>query len=81
MAKKEGRQPQYDTPVIRDELFGFLVRYRTLKALSEICTDLYLFCLQVAGHDTTSITVCWGLKFLTAYQQAQVRSLGYTFIC
>src|SRR5256714_6951297 len=49
MAKKEGRQPQYDTPVIRDELFGLLV----------------------AGLDTTSITVCWGLKFLTAHQRVQ----------
>ncbi|TRX96048.1 hypothetical protein FHL15_003190 [Xylaria flabelliformis] len=49
MAKKDNRAPQYDTPVIRDELFNFLV----------------------AGLDTTSITVCWGLKFLTANQGVQ----------
>jgi cytochrome P450 len=48
-ARKENRKPQYDTPVIRDELFGLLI----------------------AGLDTTSITVCWGLKFLTAHQRVQ----------
>ena len=25
MAKKEGRQPQYDTPTVRDELFTLLL--------------------------------------------------------
>jgi cytochrome P450 len=48
-ARKENRKPQYDTPIIRDELFGLLI----------------------AGLDTTSITVCWGLKFLTAHQRVQ----------
>ena len=48
-AKKEGRPPQYDTRVIKDELFGYLV----------------------AGHDTTSTTICWGLKYLTQDQPAQ----------
>lgn len=51
MARKEGRPPQYDTPVIRDELFNFLI----------------------AGLDTTSITICWGLKFLTGHQQVQAK--------
>lgn len=51
MARKEGRRPQYDTPVIRDELFNFLI----------------------AGLDTTSITICWGLKFLTGHQHVQAR--------
>lgn len=42
LAKKEGRPAKYDTPVIQDELFGFLI----------------------AGHDTTSTTMCWGVKLL-----------------
>ena len=49
MAKKENRPPQYDTPAIKDELFGFLI----------------------AGHDTTSTTITWGLKHLTTNQQVQ----------
>jgi cytochrome P450 len=32
-----------------------------------------LFGLLVAGLDTTSITICWGLKFLTAQTQIQDR--------
>ena len=51
MAEKEARPPVYDTPAIRDELFGFLA----------------------AGHDTTSITLRCGLKFLTANQQPQIK--------
>ena len=49
IAKKENRPPQYDTPAIKDELFGFLI----------------------AGHDTTSTTISWGLKHLTSNQQVQ----------
>ncbi|KAK4948290.1 hypothetical protein LTR10_012824 [Elasticomyces elasticus] len=30
-----------------------------------------LFGFLIAGHETTSTTVCWGLKFLTAYQDVQ----------
>jgi cytochrome P450 len=40
---------RYDTPAVKDELFGFLV----------------------GGHDTTSTTVTWGLKFLTDHQKVQ----------
>ncbi|GAB1743990.1 hypothetical protein NU219Hw_g1030t1 [Hortaea werneckii] len=49
MARKEGREPQYDTMAIRDELLGFLI----------------------AGHETTSTTLCWAIKFLTAHQDIQ----------
>ncbi|KAK3659996.1 hypothetical protein LTR56_000922 [Elasticomyces elasticus] len=49
LAHKDGRAPAYDTPVIQDELFGFLV----------------------GGHETTSTSICWGLKFLTAHQRVQ----------
>lgn len=49
MAQKENRPARYDTPAIRDEMFGFLV----------------------AGYDTTSSTICWGLKFLATYQPVQ----------
>lgn len=54
MARKEDRAPAYDTPAIRDELYGFLV----------------------AGNETTSTTVMWALKYLTAYPhvQKQLRS-------
>lgn len=48
-AEKEGRKPQLDSPVIRDELFGFLV----------------------GGHETTSTTITWGLKYLADNQTVQ----------
>jgi cytochrome P450 len=48
-ANKEGRQPIYWSPSIRDEVIGFIV----------------------AGHDTTSTTVLWGLKFLSDSQISQ----------
>ena len=51
MAKKDARPAVYDTPAIRDELFGYLV----------------------AGYDTTSTTLCWGLKLLTRAQDVQIR--------
>lgn len=51
IAKKENRPPQYNTPDIQDELFGFLI----------------------AGHETTSTTLCWGLKYLTDNQDVQQR--------
>lgn len=49
MARKDGRNVQYDTRVIRDELFGFFA----------------------AGHETTSTTICWAVKYLTEYQEVQ----------
>lgn len=49
MANKEGREAQYKTPVIEDELLGFLL----------------------AGNETTSTTICWGLKFLGDHPQVQ----------
>ncbi|GKT46906.1 cytochrome P450 monooxygenase TRI13 [Colletotrichum spaethianum] len=48
-AKKEGRDPVYWSPVMKDELLGFIV----------------------AGHDTTSTTLCWGVKYLADCQRAQ----------
>jgi cytochrome P450 len=42
MADKTGRQPEYLSAVMNDEIFGFIV----------------------AGHDTTSTTVNWGVKLL-----------------
>jgi cytochrome P450 len=51
LAKSEGRLPNYDSPVIQDELFGFLE----------------------AGHDTTSTTIEWGLKYLADNQVAQTK--------
>ncbi|KAL1839667.1 hypothetical protein VTJ49DRAFT_1277 [Mycothermus thermophilus] len=48
-AAKEGRQPVYWTPIIRDEIFGFIV----------------------AGHDTSSTTMLWGLKLLADNPHAQ----------
>lgn len=49
MAKRQNRNVQYDTRVIRDELFGFFS----------------------AGHETTSTTICWAVKFLTKHQDVQ----------
>ncbi|KAH6694019.1 cytochrome P450 [Plectosphaerella plurivora] len=42
-AAKEGREPVYWSPTMRDEILGFII----------------------AGHDTTSTTMLWGLKHLT----------------
>lgn len=54
IADKEGRQPVYWSPSMRDEVIGFVV----------------------AGHDTTSTTVLWGLKFLSddPHNQERLRS-------
>lgn len=51
MAQRQGRDVQFDTRVIRDELFGFFA----------------------AGHETTSTTICWAVKFLTRHQDVQRR--------
>jgi len=48
-AEKEGRKPAYWTPVIRDEVFGFVI----------------------AGHETVSTTMLWGMKLLADNQEAQ----------
>lgn len=49
LAEKEGEQPVYWSPSIRDEVIGFVV----------------------AGHDTTSTTVLWALKYLSDDQRSQ----------
>ncbi|KAJ5936912.1 cytochrome P450 monooxygenase [Penicillium verhagenii] len=49
LAEKDGRQPDYFSRVMIDEIFGFVF----------------------AGHETTSTTLCWGLKFLADQPQAQ----------
>lgn len=48
-AAKEGRNPIWDSPAARDELFGFLI----------------------GGHETSSTTITWGLKFLSDHPQVQ----------
>ncbi|OHW97284.1 cytochrome p450 [Colletotrichum incanum] len=50
-ARKEGRDPVYWSPVMKDELLGFIT----------------------AGHDTTSTTLCWGVKLLADCEHAQTR--------
>ncbi|WQF79480.1 Putative cytochrome P450 [Colletotrichum destructivum] len=47
LAEKGNRQPQYLSPVMIDEIFGFIV----------------------AGHDTTSTTVNWGVKILADHPE------------
>ncbi|KAI0403326.1 cytochrome P450 [Xylaria palmicola] len=54
MARKEDRPVMYDTPAIRDELFGFFA----------------------AGHETTSTTLRWAVKYLTRYQDVQAELFG-----
>ena len=49
MAKRDHRKVNFDTRVIRDELFGFFS----------------------AGHETTSTTICWAVKYLTKHQDVQ----------
>ncbi|KAJ6021663.1 cytochrome P450 monooxygenase [Penicillium herquei] len=51
LAEKDGRQPDYFSRVMIDEIFGFIF----------------------AGHETTSTTLCWGLKFLTDQLEAQAK--------
>jgi len=50
-AEKQHRAPEYQSTMIKDELFGLLV----------------------AAHDTTSTTLSWALKFLTAHQSVQTK--------
>ncbi|KZL64524.1 cytochrome P450 [Colletotrichum tofieldiae] len=50
-ARKEGRDPVYWSPAMKDELLGFIM----------------------AGHDTTSTTLCWGVKFLADCKRAQTK--------
>ncbi|KAK2025769.1 cytochrome P450 [Colletotrichum zoysiae] len=49
MAENEGRQPDFFSETMVDEVFGVVV----------------------AGHDTTSTTVCWGVKLLADHPAAQ----------
>ncbi|KAL3447616.1 cytochrome P450 monooxygenase [Aspergillus insuetus] len=51
LAQQEGREPDYLSRIMSDEIFGFVV----------------------GGHDTTSTTLLWGLKLLTANPEAQSR--------
>ncbi|KAK0647797.1 Cytochrome P450 27C1 [Lasiodiplodia hormozganensis] len=50
-AEKDGRAPAYFSPVMQDEVFGFVI----------------------AGHDTTSTTLSWGVKLLADHPRAQCR--------
>ncbi|KAK1995371.1 cytochrome P450 [Colletotrichum falcatum] len=49
LAEIEGRQPDFFSGTIVDEVFGVVV----------------------AGHDTTSTTMCWGVKLLADHPEAQ----------
>lgn len=51
LAEKEGRQPDYFSRVMMDEVFGFIV----------------------AGNDTSSTAIAWGLKYLADNAAAQTR--------
>ncbi|KAK1975245.1 cytochrome P450 [Colletotrichum cereale] len=50
-AKKEGREPACWSPIMKDELLGFIM----------------------ADHDTTTTTLCWGVKLLVDSERAQTR--------
>ncbi|EOD51785.1 putative cytochrome p450 monooxygenase protein [Neofusicoccum parvum UCRNP2] len=50
-ARRDNRAPAPFSPVLRDEVFGFLV----------------------AGHDTTSTSLAWGVKLLADHPPAQER--------
>ncbi|KIW12723.1 hypothetical protein PV08_10001 [Exophiala spinifera] len=54
LARNDGREPDFFSPMILDELYGFLV----------------------AGHDTTSTTLDWGVKLLADHPAAQSRLRG-----
>ncbi|KAK1961141.1 cytochrome P450 [Colletotrichum sublineola] len=49
LAETEGRQPDFFSETMIDEVFGVVV----------------------AGHDTTSTTMCWGVKLLADHPEAQ----------
>ncbi|KAK7724444.1 hypothetical protein SLS63_008701 [Diaporthe eres] len=51
LAEKEGRQPDYFSRIMLDEIFGFIV----------------------AGNDTSSTAIAWGLKYLADTAEAQTR--------
>ncbi|KAI8163204.1 Cytochrome P450 monooxygenase [Colletotrichum sp. SAR 10_70] len=51
MAENEGRQPNYFSPIMIDEVFGVVI----------------------AGHDTTSTTMCWGVKLLADNPDRQTK--------
>ncbi|KAF6811908.1 cytochrome p450 monooxygenase [Colletotrichum plurivorum] len=51
LAENEGRQPEFFSSTMVDEVFGVVV----------------------AGHDTTSTTMCWGVKLLADNPQAQTK--------
>ncbi|KAK7711053.1 hypothetical protein SLS63_012755 [Diaporthe eres] len=51
LAENEGRQPEYFSPTMIDEVFGVVV----------------------AGHDTTSTTISWGVKLLADDPRTQTK--------
>jgi cytochrome P450 len=38
-----------------------------------------LFGFLVAGHDTTSTTLCWGVKFLTQHQEVSTSDITISY--
>lgn len=58
-AEKEGRDPVYHSPTMSDEVGQVS---RSANPLSDHETQITGF--LVAGHDTTSTTLMWGLKFI-----------------
>jgi cytochrome P450 len=65
IAEKEGRKPNYRSQTIMSE-----VCYR-LGMCSDLADCSKLMGYLVAGHETTSAVLRWGMKYLTANQRVQ----------
>lgn len=72
-AEKEGREPQYYTDHMIDEV-GKATKARCPCACrAHAHNPVQGFVVIVAGHDTTSTTIVWGIKFLADNQDAQTK--------
>jgi cytochrome P450 len=65
-AEKAQRPPQYHSNVMIDEVS---LPHRTIP--HNHTNNPQIFGLLIAGHDTTSTTLSWGLKYLTSYPSIQ----------
>ncbi|CAI7649251.1 unnamed protein product [Penicillium glandicola] len=78
LSKGVKRLQQSDTPVIQSAVDQMIVREKSLAEkdgrkpnyFSRVMID-EIFGFVFAGHETTSTTLCWGLKFLADQLQAQ----------
>lgn len=87
LADKDNRAPAYFSRVMKDEVRFHRASSTDPLTYRHLVADSGHYCLQIfgfifAGHETTSTTICWALKFLADQPRAQTKlraALHHTF--